>query len=114
MNNAGEKKQIFENLNLTSQDFGIYYLDGIEVARDKKLENTINTPHDQRKDGKYEPLIIDFKNILILRLLGQNDVFNFVRLEPGMTLNDVKSKINYDDIHRISEDKMSDEPILPE
>jgi hypothetical protein len=45
-------------------------LDGIEVARDKKLENTINTPHDQRKDGKYEPLIIDFKNILILRLLG--------------------------------------------
>ena len=80
---------MFEKLILTKDDLAFYYLDGTEVKRGKKLVDTSRRPQDH-KEGKYELLFIDFKNILVLRILGSNDVFNFARLDTEMTLDAIK------------------------
>ena len=49
MKGANEReKAIFENLKLTKDDLSIYYLDGTEIDRHKKLEITVQKPQDHK------------------------------------------------------------------
>ena len=56
---------------ITVDDIALYNLDETEINRDISLYEGAKFS-DARK-GQFQPFIIDFKNVIILRLMGDNE-----------------------------------------
>ena len=64
---------------LTKDDLALYNLDGTEINKEKTLLE--GGKFKDPKKGQYQQYVIDFKNIIVLRLLGQNE-FIYVKFSP--------------------------------
>ena len=75
----GDVDKKLSGLDLKKDDLALYTLDGVELDNSKKLEKSVS-PASKETGMVYEPFVVDFKNIIVMRLMGGDELV-YVRFD---------------------------------
>ena len=69
----GDADNKLSSLDLTKDDIALYTLDGEELKPSHELSKKVS-PASKETGMLYEPFVVDFKNIIVMRLFGGDEL----------------------------------------